>query len=135
MYNIMSSKTFEQQLESLLRFDKIRLYKLTELSQYSILACFIAMFIGAKINKYLIPDYSKKEHIIETVVYQMWNLILIMVSLYYIRKVVLMVPYIFSHDKDYIVSKGGESLLGLSVGFAIVFGATQKHFRDRFLFE
>ena len=130
----MSSKSFEKQLESLLRVDKIRFYKLTELSQYSILACFLAMFVGAKINKYLIPDYSKKESVAESVVYLMWNLILIMVSLYYIRKVVLMVPYIFSYDKDYIVSRGGESLLGFSVGFAIVFGATQSNFRDRFLF-
>ena len=130
----MSSKSFEKQLESLLRVDKIRFYKLTELSQYSILACFLAMFVGAKINKYLIPDYSKKESVAESVVYLMWNLILIMVSLYYIRKVVLMVPYIFSYDKDYVVSRGGESLLGFSVGFAIVFGATQTNFRDRFLF-
>lgn len=131
----MSQKSFNDQLESLLRFDKIRLYKLTELSQYSILACFIAMFVGSKINKYLIPTYSKKENIVETVIYLIWNLILIMVSLYYIRKITLMVPYIFSYDKDYIVSKGGESLLGFSVGFAIVFGATQSKFRDRFLFE
>ena len=131
----MSSKSYEQQLESLLRFDKIRLYKLTELSQYSIIACFIAMFVGAKINKYLIPEHSKKENVVESVVYLMWNLILIMVSLYYIRKIVLMVPYIFSYDKDYIVSRGGESLLGFSVGFAIVFGATQKKFKDRFLFD
>ena len=130
----MSSKSFEKQLESLLRVDKIRFYKLTELSQYSILACFLAMFVGAKINKYLIPYYSKKENVAESVVYLMWNLILIMVSLYYIRKVVLMVPYIFSYDKDYVVSRGGESLLGFSVGFAIVFGATQTNFRDRFLF-
>ena len=131
----MSSKSFEQQLESLLRVDKIRFYKLTELSQYSILACFLAMFVGSKINKYLIPDYSKKENVAESVVYLMWNLILIMVSLYYIRKIVLMVPYIFSFDKDYIVSRGGESLLGFSVGFAIVFGATQSKFRERFLFN
>jgi hypothetical protein len=130
----MPPKSFDQQLESLLRFDKIRLYKLTELSQYSILACFIAMFVGSKINKYLIPEYSDDEGIVEKVVYLMWNLILMMVSLYYIRKIVLMVPYIFSFDTDYVVSRGGESLLGFSVGFAIVFGATQTNFRDRFLF-
>jgi hypothetical protein len=93
------------------------------------------MFVGSKINKYLIPTYSKKENVVETVIYLIWNLILIMVSLYYIRKITLMVPYIFSYDKDYIVSKGGESLLGFSVGFAIVFGATQSKFRDRFLFD
>jgi hypothetical protein len=92
------------------------------------------MFVGSKINKYLIPEYSDDEEIVEKVVYLMWNLILMMVSLYYIRKIVLMVPYIFSFDTDYVVSRGGESLLGFSVGFAIVFGATQTNFRDRFLF-
>lgn len=131
----MSQKTFNQKIESLLRFDKIRLYKLAELSQYSILACFLAMFVGSKINKYLIPDYSETESVAEKVVYLMWNLILIMVSLYYIRKIVFLVPYLFSFDSDYTVSRGGESLLGFSVGFAIVFGATQTNFRDRFLFN
>jgi hypothetical protein len=93
------------------------------------------MFVGAKINKYLIPEYSEDESDAKTVMYLIWNLILIMVSLYYIRKIVLMVPYLFSFDSDYTVSRGGESLLGFSVGFAIVFGATQTNFRDRFLFN
>lgn len=125
-------KTFDQKIESILRFDKIRLHKLIELSQYSILACLLTIKIGKFVN-HIIPAHDPKETLFETYMYVILNIIAMIVSVYYVRKIVLLVPYIFRFDTDYIVSKHDESLLGESIGFGIVFATTQIKLKQRIM--
>ena len=47
-------------LESLFRFDKVRILKILEITQYSVLAFFIGMFFGDYLDKNL-PDNDKND--------------------------------------------------------------------------
>lgn len=123
-------RPFNEKLASLLAVDKIRFYKLTELSQYSILTVVLSMYIGRFVD-YIMPEYKEDEDIWYTWLYVVINVVLFVVTWYYVRKILALVPFILAFDKDYIPSRKAEYLVGFSVGFSLAFGSTQVKLRQR----
>ena len=123
-------RPFNEKLSSLLAVDKIRFYKLAELSQYSILTIMISLYIGKFVNR-VMPDYTKDEDPLYTWLYVMINVVLFVISWYYIRKILTLVPFVLSFDKDYTPSRKAEYLIGFSVGFSLSFGSTQTKLKQR----
>lgn len=117
-------------LERLLRFDEIRLLKLLEIIQYSIVALFIGLFAGESYN-HLLPNVKQTQiHNMADFSYVTLMLILffsgIVVILYYIKKIIELVPFLFSFlSKKYVSNKKNEAIIGVTVALAFIFGKTQ----------
>tara|TARA_Y100001958_G_C21181333_1_gene511137 strand:+ start:72 stop:509 length:438 start_codon:yes stop_codon:yes gene_type:complete len=117
-------------LERLLRFDEIRILKLLEIVQYSIFALFIGLFAGESYNK-LLPNVQQIQiHNKTDLSYVTLLMILffsgMVVILYYIKKIVELVPFFFSFvSKKYVSNKKNEAIIGVTVALAFIFGKTQ----------
>lgn len=120
MYN------FKKQLNSLLKFDSIRILKLLEMIQYSIIGFILTLFFGNIINdifffKYDIQKLTNFELLYNVLI----ELIIIVILLYYIRKIVLLIPFLFLFlNKKYIPSKKNEASIGYIVGIGFILNNT-----------
>ena len=112
-------------LESLFRFDKVRILKILEITQYSVLAFFIGMFFGDYLDKNL-PDNDKNDSKSKIVLEVLFNLFMVVVFIYYIQKIIALFPFIFGNIKGYIPSKKNESLIGITIGMGLIFNITQR---------
>lgn len=120
--------------ERLIRFDSIRVLKLLEISQFSIIGFLLGLYLGAFIDK-LVPepnvvskDKNKFLILIETIIH-MIGLIIIG---YYIQKL----AHIFNFccgflNKKYVSSLHEESTIGITIGLAFIFSATQKKLKTK----
>lgn len=111
-----------QNLENLFRFDKIRLCKLLEISQYCIIGFTLTIIIGNLLNIYILSDDDFKK---QSLIYLFFNiiveLIIIVIILYYIKKIVYCFPFMFSFiTKKYVPSFKNESNSGYIIGSSII---------------
>ena len=116
---------FNKNLERLLRFDKVRILKILEITQYSILAFFIGMFIGDYLDKKL-PDNDINDSKFKIVLDVLFNLFIVVVAVYYIQKIIALFPFILGKFKGYEPSKKNESLIGITIGMGLIFNITQR---------
>ena len=122
--------------QKLIEIDSIRIMKLLELCQYSILSIFPAIIIGELINK-LFTDYSKiynnENQVInikqftKIIIEICLNLCLYVISLFYINKLVKIIPFLFRFNNRYIPSLKGESNMGISTGVGLFLFITQSN--------
>jgi len=120
MYN------FKKQLNSLLKFDSIRILKLLEMIQYSIIGFILTLLIGNIINDIFFYEYDVQTlTTIQLINYILIELIIIVILVYYIRKIVLIFPFFFMNiNKKYIPSKKNEASIGYIVGTGIILTQT-----------
>lgn len=127
----MSSPT-QLNFEKLIRFDSIRISKLLEQIQFTIIVFFIAFFIGSMTDKLFplnkTPDQTTDYELIRDLLLQ---LILIVITAYYIMKIAHVIPFFFSLSDKYVPSAHGESSAGGSLAMAIIFVGVQKNFQAR----
>jgi hypothetical protein len=118
--NIMKYN-FQERINKLLSFDKIRLYKIIEIIEYSIIFFILIICISFiwnniyykyknNINIFSISDESNdlekknldKETFIELFFITLFQTILIVIIFFYLRKIVLLFPSIISiYDKQF----------------------------------
>ena len=116
---------FNKNMERLVRFDKIRLLKLLEITQYSLLAFFIGLFLGHALNSVL-PESDNKKTTTRIVSEVILNILGIVISVYYIKKSLILFPFLLSGVKGYVPSKKKESYIGVTIGFGLIFNMTQN---------
>lgn len=113
------------------KFDIIRILKIMEISQYSIISFLISLLIGKYIND-LFDHYDEHKYYIKLLYELILHVFILTVATYYIRKISLAIPFILKPLIDYqkikyIPSKKGESILGVALGISYVFMATQTN--------
>tara|TARA_B100001248_G_C27018652_1_gene290941 strand:+ start:96 stop:509 length:414 start_codon:yes stop_codon:yes gene_type:complete len=132
-------------LQTLFRFDKIRICKILEMSQYCIIGFTLTLIIGNFLNIYILSDDDLRN---KSSLYLFFNimieLIIIVIILYYIKKLINCFPYMFSFiSKKYIPSFKNESNNGYIIGSSIILMITltnldnklnelDKRFKNRF---
>lgn len=117
-------------MESLFRFDSIRISKLLEVSQYAIIASLIGLLFGGLLNK-IFPKYDEDKPIYHLLLEISLQMIAIVISIYYITKFVNNIPFLFHYDKNYIPSKKGEAARGVTIGLSIIFIGSQYFFMNK----
>lgn len=121
-----------ESIESLLRVDTIRASKLLEQIQFAVIVFIIAFFVGSYTDK-LFPVKKNVENITNFELYKdlLLQLCLIVISSYYITKLVRIIPFFFKLSDEYIPSSHGESMAGANLAMAIIFVGIQKNFQTR----
>lgn len=119
-------------IESLLRVDTVRASKLLEQIQFAVIVFIIAFFVGSYTDK-LFPVKKDVENITDFELYKdlLLQLCLIVISSYYITKLVKIIPFFFKLSDRYIPSAHGESMAGANLAMAIIFVGVQKNFQSR----
>lgn len=128
----MSQLEKRNSIENLLRVDTVRASKLLEQIQFAIIVFIIAFFVGSYTDK-LFPVKKNVESITDFELYKdlLLQLCLIVISSYYITKLVKIIPFFFKLSNQYIPSSHGESMAGASLAMAIIFVGVQKNFQTR----
>tara|TARA_Y100000590_G_scaffold456874_1_gene608325 strand:- start:807 stop:1247 length:441 start_codon:yes stop_codon:yes gene_type:complete len=117
------SSTFIERLTSLFSIDEIRLQKIFHMAQITFLGLFISLFIAPYFDKYSF-EFNKNENFISLFLKASIELIILVIILYYVRKITKILPFLFNFSKKYDEfhqSSDGEALVGNTVAMAIVF--------------
>ena len=128
---------FKKNVERLFRFDLIRVSKLLEITQYTIITFILAFFSGVLIDKIFYIDI-KTETIdtisnVELVSKILLQILLIVIISYYIQKIVILIPFLFPLTKNYIPSMKNESIIGISLAMTMIYMSIQTNFRNKLI--
>ena len=111
--------------------DKIRISKLLQIFQSSIIALLLSIYLGTILDdfldKYIFADYEnihKKPVNIIILEITIQFMCIIFIS-YYIGNVVKTIPFLISLTNKYISNKKGEISRGISIGTKVVFFMVQ----------
>ena len=117
------------------RLDAIRLSKLLEIGQFTILAFILGFVSGSFLNNHVPQlqfDDDPKQSTTELVAEILLDVFLISVSLYYSHKILNMIkdniPFMFSLSNKYIHCKKNECKTGVSFGFSLSYLSSMKNF-------
>ena len=117
-------KHISENLKKLLTVDKVRGHHILEILEYSLLYAVVAGLAALGIEK-IFPSPDEQKSSQRIVVEVLLQCMLSAVAVYYIRKVVKIVPYIFETSADYnphdVMEYNGEIMI------AIVFIGFQKN--------
>ena len=114
-------------INNLLRFDKIRLFKLLEITYYAIISLMITGLVTSiLVNDNLVPyifktyDYEKA-NITELFIDIAIDLVILVIYIYYLNKVIKCIPFIFyGLNKNYVPSMKGENIVGIGLGSGLI---------------
>ena len=118
--------------ERLIRFDKIRVSKLLEEIQFSVVVFILSFAIGSMTDR-LFPVQKDIQNIsdFDLIKDLFLQLVLITISAYYIMKIAHVIPFMFSLSNKYVASSHGESAAGGGLAMAIIFIGVQRNFQTR----
>ena len=132
-------------VKNVFAFDSIRMFKLMEITQYMILAVIISLVVSSWIDTWFTPPENIHEkHAHEILLHMLAELLVLGVTLYYIKKVIQMIPFVMipivrAVGSGYVPNKKNEANVGIAVGVALVFTKTLVNlntkiiaFRDTF---
>jgi len=136
---------YSNQLTRFIRFDSIRILKILELCQFVIFGVFMGMFFAKFIHTYLAVYFVEENYVTEEypeidggnrnpilILHILYDLFLVAISTYYLRKLAQLVPFVFSFvNKNYIPNKKGEGTAGLIVGLGMVYMRGLSNFQKR----
>tara|TARA_A100001015_G_scaffold284281_1_gene350541 strand:+ start:1255 stop:2151 length:897 start_codon:yes stop_codon:yes gene_type:complete len=118
----------KKQFNKLISVDKIRMHKLLFIMQYTLLYVFVGLGLGSALD-HLFPDYDSEKENMDILKELTLQTLVIGVTLFYARKLVKVVPYLFNFDNSFSSSHAqnipeyqGTLILGL------VFVATQTSY-------
>ena len=127
---------FKEELNSLLEVSHVRVQKILHMFQNAILTILISIYVGALINKpFAELDKSKSE--ITMIGEITLQIMLVILAVYYIRKITRLVPFLLHYTKKYKPehhSKDGEALIGGTIAFALAFFSTQTKIKEKIVF-
>lgn len=129
----MLKKHFTNKIKSLLEFNHIRVQKLLEMSQDTLVTFLVSLLAATLFNKMSFNLNISEENSI-TFAKLLIELIFLIIVLYYVRKIIMTVPFFFRYTKNYIPgrpSSDGEGLMGKVVTMAIVFGTILVKLKEK----
>jgi hypothetical protein len=94
-----SLKSFHERFNSILRFDEVRIMKLLEIFQYSIIYFFCGFLLGTTLDT-LFPKFEETKDISIVVVEVISQLVSFAILIYYMRKIVKLIPFFFIINWD-----------------------------------
>jgi hypothetical protein len=97
-------KYFDNRWKKLTTINKIRLYKLLEISQYIILYLLISIPVSVLIEE-IFPDVDESKPIWKIMIEIIAQMVIMGILIFYLMKIVKLVPFIFMSDKSYIEHK------------------------------
>ena len=119
----MLQNNINKKLKSLFEFNHIRLQKIMEMSQDTIVAFIVSLMAATFFNKYSF-NFNINEDNPTIVTKTLVEFVILVILLYYVRKIISIIPFLFKYTTKYIPgrpSTDGEGLLGKVVTMAIVF--------------
>ena len=124
--------------ERIIRIDSIRFFKLLEIVYYTLISFIITMFVGKLVesDEYM-PYIFKKYDYEKASVWELFRDILVdlaalAIFIYYLRKILACVPFIFSSlNKNYKPSMKGEVLTGIGIGSGIILYTSLHTINDK----
>ena len=118
----------KKQFNKLISVDKIRMHKLLFVMQYTVLYAAVGLGLGSVLD-HLFPDYDPEKEHMDIVKELVLQTLVIGITLFYARKLVKVVPYLFNFDNSFSNSHAqnmpeyqGTLVLGM------VFVATQTSY-------
>jgi hypothetical protein len=115
-----ASEHFYERLNKLMTFDTIRVNDLLESMQYGILYAIAAFMVGGTLNLLFAP-FNEKVSTGQLAFQVFYELVLIVIGVYYLRKLVKVMPFLFNVSvpggptfRPYLTTEyGGEIVISL----------------------
>ena len=123
---------YKDLVSNLLEFNHIRIQKLLHMSQNAVITAIFSFMVGISIDKLF--DIKEKESNNELVLKGLIQLIIIIIGVYYLRKLTKFIPFLLRFTESYNPfhkSKDGENLMGSTIAIVIFFVSTQKNLQER----
>ena len=127
------SKYFFQRVSSILEVSNIRFQKILHIAQLAFFALVLSLIVAPLYN-YIIFPLNKEEDYWKIFTKLSIEVCILVILLYYVRKITLILPFLFQYSKDYDPehkSSDGESLIGNTIAMAIVFATVQTKLKDK----
>ena len=131
-------------LDNILRFDSIRILKLLEIFQFSLIGLILGYINGHLINKYILIEYKSSNYINKKYPRKIWNrnpilwlhliwdAFVVVISTYYLKKISTIFPFILSNINDkYVSSLKGENMIGFTIGLGFIYMRLLDNFQSR----
>jgi hypothetical protein len=127
-------KYYQNRFQQIVSFDEIRIGKVIEIFQFSLVFTILAV-IGAFItNKYLLFDFHGNEHIIYIFITVSIELAVLTLLVFYLRKVTLLVPslaaILFTNFKPYTTIELGMWMI---LVFVLIGGLDKINYKVKLL--
>jgi len=119
----MLQNHINKKLRSVFEINHIRLQKIMEMSQDTIVAFIVSLMAATFFNKYSF-NFNLNEDNPTILAKTLVEFVILIIVLYYVRKLISVIPFLFKYTTNYIPgrpSSDGEGLLGKVVTVAIVF--------------
>ena len=87
---------FEKRFQQLIAFDNIRIGKIIEIFQFSLIFTFLAVFAAYFSNKYLLLNFSDNDSFYKVLLFVSIELAILTIIIFYLRKITLLFPSIAS---------------------------------------
>ena len=117
---------------SLTELSMIRVQKILHMSQDAVITSIFCFFAGLGIDNLF--DGKVKEDILTASLKGMLQLIVVIVAVYYIRKLTKFIPFLLRITKEYNPfhkSKDGEGLVGATIAMGLLLMSTQTNLKKR----
>jgi len=116
-------KAIPGKLKKIFYFDIIRLHKLLEISQYCLMAFFIALIFSTMMNRLMIQDRIRLRSIktVELIIKISIYTVILAIVARYIPKMVSVIPFIGHWSKKYKANYKGEATYGITVAMGFAF--------------
>jgi hypothetical protein len=123
----------EKKWNNLIRLDNIRLMKLAEIIQYSILYAIFSLILGIGIEYIFdrILPYDEDRSVFKLTLEIILQCIILSVSVYYIRKIIHIIPFIFIYSNKELNFKTLEYQGSITMMF--IFFGTQIKLMDKII--
>ena len=128
---------FLEKLGSIFEISFIRLQKILHMGQISFMGLILSITSAPIINKYAF-ELNKDEETYIIFLKLALEMVILVIVLYYIRKITKLIPFLFQFTKDYNPvrkSSDGESLVGNTVAMAIVYANFLTKLKDKIKFD
>ena len=103
------------------------------MTQEGFLSFFFALIVAIFFNKYSF-SLNTTDNIEVIILKSLFEVLLLIIIFYYLRKVIMLIPFIFHYTESYIPSRpsrDGEGLMGKTIAIAIIFGSVLKKLKDK----
>ena len=123
---------YKDLLGSLTEVSMIRFQKILHMSQDAVITSIFCFFAGLGIDNFF--DGKEKEDILTASLKGMVQLIVVIVAVYYIRKLTKFIPFLLRITKEYNPfhkSKDGEGLVGATIAMGLLLMSTQTNLKKR----
>lgn len=114
------SEHFDQRWEKLTNFDDIRQQEILEIIQYSIIYLIISLPIGAIIDL-IFPNFNSEMSSFQLFIEILVQLLLDVIIIFYLLKIVKLVPFLFYYkDSNYVAHLTSSYSGGIIISIAFI---------------